>query len=72
MAVTAGLVGAGVGAGLGGALGNVIRSIVDALKEALKFIATQIARFLRWYANLIVTKPEIGITLTILIAYLLW
>jgi len=52
-------------------IGTVISRVVEAIKDALLWIGTQLLRLLRWYWNFLITKPEWGITLTILFIYLL-
>ena len=52
-------------------IGTVISRIIEAIKDALLWIGTQLLRLLRAYWNLLITKPELGVTLTLLFIYLL-
>ena len=52
-------------------IGTVISRVIEAIKDALLWIGTQLLRLLRWYWNFITTKPEWGITATLLVIYLL-
>jgi hypothetical protein len=64
----------GVGTALAGGLSGLVSLIsgfIKILVEVAKIVATYVYRFLRWYGTLLVEKPEYGVTLTLVIAYLL-
>jgi len=52
-------------------IGEVTSKIIEAIKDVLLWIASQLVRLLRWYWNFVTTKPEWGITATLLMIYLM-
>jgi len=52
-------------------IGTVISRVVEVIKDVLLWIGTQLLRLLRAYWNFLITKPEWGVTLTLLFIYMI-
>ena len=64
--------------GIGGAVGGIVssiyegvRTLYDYLSRLISIIIDKLSDFAKWYMNLIVEKPELGITLAVLLIYMM-
>ena len=64
--------------GIGGAVGSIVSSIYEGVKTLYEYLSrlirvliNKLYDFAKWYMNLIVEKPELGITLGVLIIYMM-
>jgi hypothetical protein len=70
-AIIGALLGAGAAGGIAQGVGNIISTIVRAIASFFKWVANTVIRLARWYFNFLKEKPEWGITLPILLIYML-
>ena len=63
----------GIGGSVGGIVSGIyegVKTLYDYLSRILTIIIDKLSDFAKWYLNLIVEKPELGITLAILLIYM--
>lgn len=60
----------GVGGIVSGIIGGV-GSIFDFIKSVMKVVSDILIDLVKWYFNLLVEKPELGITIGVLTIYML-
>jgi hypothetical protein len=64
--------------GIGGTVGSIVssiyegvRTLYDYLARIISIVIDKLSDFAKWYMNLIVEKPELGITLAVLLIYMI-
>jgi hypothetical protein len=70
-AIIGALIGGGAVGGIASGIGRIISTIVNAITRFFRWIADTVIRVGRWYFNLLQSKPEWGITIPILLIYML-
>ncbi len=63
----------GIGGSVGGIVSGIyegVKTLYDYLSRILTIIIDKLSDFAKWYFNLIVEKPELGITLAVLLIYM--